>query len=283
MIRFTKNICAVIVLVLLALPLAVSAAESGRAGLLLLPTRIELTERDRNVELLIKNNGTARGLYRVEVADMEMPEEGPIQAIEEGKPAPYSVKEFTRVSPRRIILEPDQTQAVRIIVRKPSNLEDGEYRSHVKVTIVENNVDKQGNPAELKANSKNVTVQVKARFSMAIPLIMRQGNPKVSMKIGETKLRSEGDTLYLDTELLREGDRSAYGDVKVTYKAPDGKETVLQFKPGLAVYRPTPKRKLAIDLDVPKGLSLKGGTLKVRYTAQEKDGGAVLAEKEIGV
>lgn len=283
MIRFAKNIIVVVALVLMAVPHAPQAAGGGKAGMLLLPTRIELTERDRNVELLIKNNGSVRGLYRVEVVDMEMLEEGPIQAIEEGKPAPYSVKDFTRISPRRIVLEPDQTQAVRIIVRKPSNLEDGEYRSHVKVTIVEDNVDKQGNPVDLKSDGKNMKVQVKARFSMAIPLIVRQGEPKVTVKIGDVKLRKEGAVNYADVELLRDGDRSAFGDVSVTHKAASGKETVLKFSPGLAVYRPTPKRKLALPLEMPDGFTLKGGTLKIRYTAQEKDGGAVLAEKEIGV
>jgi hypothetical protein len=172
---------------------------------------------------------------------------------------------------------------VRIIVRKPSTLEEGEYRSHIKVTIAENNVDKEGNPPAPSNGGKGMQVHINARFSMVIPFILRQGDPKVALKFGESKLRKEGEKYYLDTELLREGKRSAIGDMKFTFLDAQGKETVLKYQTGLAVYRPTAKRKFSIDLDVPKGLELKNGKIKLRYFKQEKEGGETMAESEIKV
>ncbi len=281
--KFIFHLCAVILLgTVLILPSPIMADEN--AGLLLLPTRIVLGERNRNVELLVKNNGGARGLYRIEVIDMDMQENGAIQPLEGDKEEPFSAKKFIHISPRQMILEPDQTQTLRVIVRKPSGLEDGEYRAHIKATVVENNVDPSGSPISPKEPEKGMSVAVKTRFSIVIPVLVMQGQLHVNVAFGETKLREENGAYYLDTEITREGNRSGFGDITVTYQPAAGdKPTVVKYQPGLAVYRPMAKRKISLPLDVPKGMKIANGKLIMTYTTQEKDGGALLAQKEIGI
>ena len=60
-----------------------------------------------------------------------------------------------------------------------------------------------------------------------------------------------------------------------------GKETVLKTLGGLAVYVPNEKRSFDIVMDIPKGLELAGGTLKVLYVEKEKEGGKLIAQSSM--
>lgn len=251
-----------------------STAMAGKAGIVLLPTRIVLGEKDRNVTVTVKNNGDAVGAYRIEVVDMEMPEKGSISKIPEGEDAPYSAKDMIRISPRQIMLKPEESQSVRILVRRPRDLADGEYRSHLKVKLVDDNVM---SAEEKEAAENNVAISIKPRFSLIIPMIIREGATSAQLSLANPALK-RGDKPSLDLTIQREGNQSVIGDIDVIHIALDGKQVKLQHHAGLAVYRPTPRRQVTVPLEVPEGVSLQSGKLQILYRTQDKENSKVMAE-----
>lgn len=244
-------------------------AFAKQAGIVLLPTRIVLEPKDRNVTVMVRNNGDATGAYRVELVDMEMPEKGVLKELPDG--AAYSAKPMIRISPRQMVLKPEEGQNVRILIRRPRDLDDGEYRTHLKIKLIDDNVEASN---EGPAQHDAVMIQVKPRFSLVIPVIVRQGKTDASVTLDKPTLHHH----TLDMVLHREGNRSVIGDMDVEYKTPAGKTIQLQHFAGIAVYRPTSKRQVSIPLEVPKGVSLQGGSLHITYKTQEKEKAKILAE-----
>lgn len=253
-----------------------------QAQLLLYPTRLVLENNERSATLGIKNTGESSGGYRVELVDMHMGGEGVVEQVKTGEEEPFSARSFVRISPRSITLEPGQDQNIRIMIRKPANLDAGEYRTHIKVTLVENNLAGE-NTATKDRPDKDMTVVIKPRLSLIIPLIIRQGDTACTMSIKSAALRYVSDpkgikTPYADIVLSRQGNRSSMGDITVEYVNEQGQHYTLKQLAGLPVYRPTESRLVSLPLEVPKGVTLGKGSLHVTYRAQAKEGGKILAE-----
>jgi len=259
-----------------------TAATAKQAQLLLYPTRIVLDNNERTAALTLKNTGDASGTYRAELIEMNMSENS-IDEIPEGQPAPYSAKKLLRISPRSITLAPGEEQDIRLLIRKPANTEDGEYRSHLKITMTESNVEEAAAREANPTVTKGVTIAVRPRLSLVIPVIIRYGKTSYTIKIISAKLHYDKDETgkkhpSVDVVLLRDGNRSSMGDLDITYINEAGKQTLVKHMAGIPVYRPTDRRNVSIPLDVPNGTTIQKGSLHVVYRAQEKEGSGIIAE-----
>lgn len=257
-------------------------AQAGRAELMLSPTRFVLDGTQRTAAVDVINKGDATGSYRIEIVDMIMPERGAIREIDNGQTDPYSLKAFARISPRKVILKPGEDQMVRILLRKPRNLQDGEYRSHLKVTLTEDNLDE----AQTKKPSTNLAIVIRPRLAFTIPIILRQGETHYKVGIEHARVYyAEQDTKktspMLELLFTHEGNRSSMGDLKVTHISPTGKSTVLTYFPGIAIYRDADRRRISVPLSVPDGVDLTAGQLQVSYTAQQREGGGLIASMSL--
>ena len=244
---------------------------------MLFPTRFVLGPNERTVTVDIVNKGDAKGAYRIELIDMLMPEDGSIRQLEEGESDPYSLRKFARAE-----IAPDGVQKVRINIRRPKGLADGEYRSHLKVTLTEDNLDK----ANEEPPREKVSIKIKSRLAFTIPIIIRQGDTSYHAAIKEASLyyvdKADGNqSPMLNLLLTHEGTRSSMGDIKVYHIAPDGKSTVVSFHPGVAVYRTADRRRVRVPLSVPEGVSLDKGKLRITYVEKEDEGGKLIAEKTL--
>lgn len=257
-----------------------SIAYADKASLMLFPTRFVLGPSEKTVTVDIINKGDARGSYRIELIDMLMPEDAAIRELKEGEVDPYSLKKYSRISPRRAELKPDGVQKVRINIRRPKDLPDGEYRSHLKVTLIEDNLD----AVEEEKAKENVSIKIKSRLAFTIPIIVRQGETYYRVAITDasvfyTKTDEGKDSPMLNILLAHEGTRSSMGDIKVYHIDPSGKSTVVNFHPGIAVYRTTDKRRIRVPLSLPEGQKLDKGQLRITYVEKENEGGKLIAEK----
>lgn len=256
--------------------------QAKQAQALLYPTRLVLEHGEHTAIFGIKNTGNATGGYRVELVDMHMREDGTVEQLIEGQNEPFSLKRFVRISPRSITLEPGQDQNIRIMIRSAENLEPGEYRTHIKVTLVDNNLDNKGESAKDQP-TKDITVVIKPRLSLIVPLIIRYGKTFYSTTIEKASIRyvssSNGQKIpYADLLLTRTGNRSSMGNIDIEYRNEQGKSYLLKHLVGLPIYRPTERREISLPLEVPAGMVLKKGSLHITYRAQESEGGGLLAE-----
>jgi hypothetical protein len=259
----------IFLLALLTLAIA-TPAYAGRAETMLIPTRVIIKPEDRYATLVLKNTGDATGQYEISLVEMKMGEDGSILEIEQGQPAEYPASTFTHIAPRSVTVAPDASQTIRLLVRRPEGQEPGEYRSHIKVRVVNDNVEGAG-----QEQPESGSITVKANLVLVIPLIVRTGEGSVSASLADVKLarEAEGGQQYIEMYIGREGNRSVMGDIKILQGSGSELKEVAALD-GVPVYRPTARRLVKVPLDKP----LAPGPVIVRYQLQAAEGGTVLAE-----
>lgn len=267
------------VLVFAALFLAGQVQAQGAGDLVVSPTRVVLEGRDRSAQLSLVNKGSETATYRITVINMRMSPDGGMTEIAQPEPGQDFADQLFRYSPRQVTLEPGASQAIRLLLRKPKDLADGEYRSHMMMRAV----PKAAGQSVEQAAGAGATVRLIPVFGIAVPIIVRHGKVDYGMSLSDMKFVPAADKDQLNKvsfNLNRSGNRSSYGDLTATLTA-GGKDIVLSQIMRLAVYTPNPSRLVEMSLRVPDGVTLSGNTLKVDYKSIPEEGAKVLAEQSI--
>ena len=241
------------------------------AQVMVTPTRAVLEGRLRSTEILVINGGDQTATFRVSLLDLAMDERGNTSTLE-GAPGAFSAQPFIRFSPRQVTLAPGASQSVRIQVRKPEHMAPGEYRSHLQFQAMPKAETKE----TARENPEHLSVNIRAVFGLSIPVIVRHGPTQVQCSLSQLSLQGGPDRCRLGLFLLRQGNRSCYGDLVATWHPAGGKAVPVGRFNGIAVYANLAQRELEMGLDLPPGKTLKGGVLKVAYL--EHEGTRVLAE-----
>lgn len=258
-------------------------AVPGIGDLLVAPTRIVFEGRTRSAELTLVNRGSQAATYRISFTHLRMLANGDLKEVEQPEPGEVFADELIRYSPRQVTLEPNLSQTVRLQVRKPESLPDGEYRSHLLFRAVPPAGAAPGNIVDGdEKNTVGYSVLLTPIFGVSIPVIVRQG--KTSARVSLTDLtvkpaETAGGPAILELTIRRDGNQSVYGNVRVAFISSTGQQHVLGIFNGLAVYTPNPDRLVRVPLQPPPGVVLGHGRLRVRYTRAEQNGD-VLAEAE---
>lgn len=249
-------------------PPAVAPAGSG---LLVTPTRLVFEGRKRSAELTLINRSDETATYRIAFREMEMTREGGLEIVE-GEEPPWSAERLIRYSPRQVTLGPHETQTVRLQLRLPAELADGEYRSHLELRYVPppSEAAARKPPTEEAAEFQ---VRLVPLYGVALPIIVRRGDPVAEVSLEDVELiaGSDGEPDQLRLVIRRQGDRSVYGDLSVSVSgAGEGRREIGRVR-GLGVYTSNPARDVAIPLDQPLR-DLRGETLELRYRDAEGSG-----------
>lgn len=247
----------------------------GAGDLVVSPTRVVLEGRTRSAQLGLVNKGSTTATYRITVVNMHMDENGAIKEVAKPVDGQQFADDLFRYSPRQVTLEPGASQAIRLLLRKPKDLADGEYRSHMMMRAVP---DLSGQSVENTGNS--AAVRLIPVFGIAVPIIVRHGKVEYAMSLSDLSFvpPSEQEPLpKVRFKLNRTGNRSSYGDLTATLSA-GGKDYVVSQIFRLAVYTPNDSRTVEMALRVPEGVKLSGNALKVEYKEIADEGGKLLAE-----
>jgi len=258
--------------------LLLSITSQAIAGLVLNPQRIVLEDRERSASLDLLNTSNETGRYQIYFEHKIMKEDGSIiniQNPEEG--GPYA-GDMIRYSPRRVDIPANQSQTIRLAVRRPKNLPDGEYLSHLVLKQIPNIKSSDGETGSDKPEEKQLNLSVQPILKLAIPVIVRKGKLTTTADITDVTLIKKNELVEdLHFTLHRSGGFSLYGDVALFEKTEQDLGQRLGFIRGIALYDPTPKRLVKLHLDKPHDLS--GKTLMLRFEENEKYGGTNKVEK----
>jgi P pilus assembly chaperone PapD len=264
-----------------ALGATAAHARRGPSDLLIAPTRVVFEGRLRTAEITLVNTGSATATYRISFVHLRMDEQGGTKEIDTAaaKPGERFADELIRYSPRQVTLEPNVAQTVRMQVRKPADLEPGEYRSHLLFRAVPSAAP----DLETTRDPAAFSVQLTAIYGVSIPIIVRHGDTAAKATLSELEIAppSGADaTPALRFRIGRTGNQSVYGNLTVSFVPARGKPSVVGLANGVAVYTPNPLRRAAIQLRAPPGVVLKNGRLHLAYTKQEK-GSETIAEADL--
>ncbi len=270
----------------LAILLLFSTIVDAVAGsqLTVTPTRIVLSGKMRSASVTIINNGDSPGTYRISLVNKRMTVDGRFEEVKEPAPGELFSDKMIRYSPRQVVLDPGKTQVVRFGLRKPSNLEDGEYRSHILFRAIP-----QSSSKDLEAivkPSTGLVVSLKAIIGISIPIIVRHGKTSADVSIVSAEFvprQSQEDWPHISMELERSGNQSVYGDLLAEFIAKDGSRKIISQVNGVAVYTPGNKRNIKLPVVIPPGLELTDGTIQVFYRSQASQGGKVMAQTQIKI
>lgn len=251
----------------------------AQGNLLVAPIRVVFEDGKQREDLNLSNIGQDTAVYLISFLQYQMLENGQFIDVTDSatQPTPRA-DEFLRIFPRRVTLPPGESQIVRLQYRKPQNLADGEYRSHLYFRA-----DKQTAPLGLEQDrdTARLSVSITPIFGISIPVIVRNGKTTLNLTLSDLNVTQVNDSLYnLNVAINRSGNKSAYGTLEVALETPQGEKVVLGMANGIGVYTELNRRLYTLPLRIPRGVHVKGGKLVVRFLAPRDAGGAELARSE---
>jgi P pilus assembly chaperone PapD len=253
--------------------LTMPGAAQAQGDLLVAPTRIIL-DGPRGAEVILNNIGSEEATYRISLELRRMRVDGSLEEVapDNANPAEQTMLDMLFYSPRRVTLPPNQPQTIRIGVRAPEGLPDGEYRAHMLFRAVRDAAPVVPDPAA--APPTGVSIALTPIYGVTIPIIVRKGQLQATAAMANPRLESDGANHVLQFDLSKQGNRSLYGEVLVM--RPGVAEPLLQVR-GIAIYAERDTRTVALPVTAEQAAALRGPVI-IRYIEDRDSGGATLAE-----
>jgi P pilus assembly chaperone PapD len=250
------------------------------------PQRVVFEGRSRRAEVTLINSSPKPVIFRISFKNMRS-EGGKLEEVKETRPDDKFADKYIRYSPRQIRIPAGTSQKVRLMARKSRDLEPGEYLSRLFFEALPP-PDTGADIEQVETPDGELKIRMITRFSISIPVILRHGDLSATASLSELNLQP-GATPKLPENLSlninRQGNRSVFGDITVTFKPKSGDELEVGIGRGLSVYAMQTSRNYKIPLRPPEGVELKSGRLHVVYkeSSINNKNPAVLAEGEITV
>ena len=215
------------------------------------------------------NDSEEEQTYRISWQNFRMGEDVMLEEVKEDQLGDLKIAEpYLKYAPRRITVPAGASQQLRIMARIPSDLPDGEYRSHMNIAP-EPKQPVLSAEEELRSQSQPV-VKIATLTGISFPVIIRKGKLAVQARFENPSFQHTEEGLKLSIDLLRDGSRSLFGDVDFICIA-GGQEIVARQVRGLPVYPEVAKRRLQFDIPYPEGGVSACASMKIVYRAESED------------
>jgi len=271
-----KILIPVLVGILLQLPSLLPA----QGNLLVTPRRVVFEGNKQNQEINLANTGQDTAVYAISFIQYRMNTDGSFEEITDPDPGQFFADKYIRYFPRTVTLAPNESQVVRLQLRRNPDMVNGEYRSHMYFRAVPKEQPLGENDA--LADTNTIGIRLTPIFGITIPVIIRVGDDKPTAAINNMKFNIKNDTVpELQLELARTGNFSVYGDLTVQFVPEKGAATDVGVVRGIAVYTPINTRQFNMDLRPPADVVLTKGKLVVKYSSTNENKPEVLAVKEL--
>ncbi len=219
--------------------------------------------------ITIMNNTAKEQTYRLGWRHYRMDERKSLIHMPEGEPDSSGVKwadDMIKYAPRRVTVPPGGSQQIRLLLRRPRDLEPGEYRAHLWI-VTEIDAD------EFQADSKTPGKQsfkLAMQPALTLPVFVRHGELSAKATITEAKVSKADKGGTISFHLNREGNRSLYGDLRIVCFA-SGAEFEASYSRGTAVYPEVKKRILEYDFPIPPEQEANCRKVRIEYIADKED------------
>lgn len=259
-------------LAILALTLALPVPALANGDLLVAPTRIIL-DGPRGAEVVLNNVGDTPATYRISLELRRMRADGSLEEIDppNANPAEQAMLDMLVYSPRRVTLPPNQPQTIRIGVRPPEGLAEGEYRAHMLFRAIP---DATPLATPVAGAADGVSISLTPIYGVTIPIIVRQGRVSATAAMSNPRIESDEHGHRLMFDLARSGNGSVYGEVVAMRQG--AAEPVLVAR-GIAIYPERDTRVVTLPLTAEQAEALRG-PVTIRLIEDRSRGGATLAE-----
>jgi P pilus assembly chaperone PapD len=256
-----------------------SEEPNAAGGLRVAPTRVVFEGRARSAHVTLINGGSTTTTYRIAFRHVRMTETGEFEEVDPETAGLRWADAFIRYAPRQVTIRPGETQTIRLLLRKPHGLPDGEY--HSRLVFIALPSGDQDVPDE-ESRRSDIAIELRAVYGVSIPVIVRQGQLSATVRLSAPRLVATPDgptPAALRVRIDRAGDRSVYGDLEAVYEPVGAPPRSIGRMRGVAVYDSLAARHVALPLNEMPGM----GRLRIVFRAQPDDGGAILAEQALPI
>jgi P pilus assembly chaperone PapD len=236
------------------------AAAPTRAELSVSPTLIVFDDERSTKAITIENTGRKELVVRVSLINLRMLPDGRMVHAAPAAAGEHFARDMVRFSPHELVLDPGASEVVRLQAPPLAKRPGGEYRTHVLVQQVPDIAALRTSPFE---SAEGVEVDLQAVLGVAVPLLIRRGEPMAHVHIGALRLERTDEGMAALVRLEREGERSVRGALSLLV---DGSE--VRVYDGLAIYAPAKAREVLLPL--PKGVAALSGRIEVRFHEDEE-------------
>lgn len=242
------------------------------AQLLISPTRIVLDERSRSAKVILINPTNKVRTYRISWEEKTATVKGGYDNADIEELLPHSASSMIRISPRQITLKPNEKQTIRLMFRRPRDLQDGEYRSHLAFKPL---------PLNKKSNNQTtgVSIQLEALLAFTIPVIARQGTVDASVDINKIQVikNKQNTSAKVQLTIAKAGKYSTTGNMLIYWKPTSGAdEQIVAQVHGYNIYPDQSQYQLSLDW---QDFKAKQGSLRVEYIGKKEFNGQVFINK----
>ncbi len=253
---------------------------TASAQTMIMPVKVTFENRDRMQDVTLFNpSSTAAVTYKLSWLNRAQVENGDYKAIEGPLNKEFDPETALIFTPRQVTLPPNGKQKLRISLRKPADLPDGEYRAHL-------NLQRMGKSSPKNIPGTNVpegmTLKMGMNFGIAIPVIIRQGKYDTTATVSAPKfLPASADgkqPAKIQFDITRNGKYSANGNIQVFWTPPGGQEQLLALRNGVKVYHELNHLQVAIPLK--DGITqVNGGSVRILFEGADPDEGITFDER----
>lgn len=270
----------------------------NRLGLAVSPPRLVFEGDLKTATLTLTNIGELETVYRILLVNTLIDENGNRSSPDEEelpelkRQGAMFAHRLLKFAPRMVRLKPQEQQTIRVAVRAPAKLEDGEYRSELNFTWMRDSeeiLDIDQFNQQLATHTASAPARIIIRDEpgkeIFVPVIVRKGELEATGKLTDLQLASTEETTTLKLTITREGNRSLHGDLLIYGLNRDNeKSELMQTVCRLAVYPPAEQQTVSVDVsEAVKKAGEDVINLMLEYKASADEGGATIDTAEINL
>mgnify|MGYP001386822519 CR=1 FL=1 len=235
------------VLLLLLTALAARAQELPLPGeLAVAPAFLAFSDRTRQGEVYLHNTGPKSATYRISFQHYRMDEDGRLREVENLE---ASAAALLRFSPRQVTLAPGERQVVRLQLRRPEQLPEGEYRVHLLFRAVPS---APSDSAPVPTKPQALRVSLTAIPGISVPIEVVHGDLEADFALEDVHLQ-ETPTPRLEATLVQKGRVGLRGTLSLHAKLPRQRRFQEVAAVEVVHYGDLPRQRVRLELPVTPG------------------------------
>ena len=248
------------------------------ADLLITPTRVIFDGRDRYAVVTLVNSGDKPQSYEMGWFFFEMQEEGVAYKTVDEPPGDFDLSKHIVFTPRRVRLMPGAKQKIRLALRRPESIPDGDYHVHLRFAALPEASDSIVQRPSVGADGEvrsGAVVNINVGYS--IPVVLSVGENDAKAEIGRLELERNQVSGRLNAlvPVVRSGKHSVMGHLFVYHLASDGTEQLVGEISNAHIFPEVDRRVFT----VPLSRDISGGSLRIVMRHYDRERELVYDEK----
>lgn len=236
------------------------------ADLLITPTRVVFKEGERVEEVILVNSADEERSYALSWTQMAQRESADYRLLGDDELESFATaSEFIRFTPSRLTLKPGENQRIKLLLRPTSELRGQELRSHLKFTVIPNQVLRESSGQENDVDG--ISMKLNLFLNYSIPIIVKGHNEVPDVQISNIQIKqakSTSNVADISFNLQKSDPYSFFGDMTAYFRANGSDDFVpVGYLNNFSMFHEV--SNLNVIIHWTEDVALQNGELKIIY------------------